>query len=83
MNPRRKAATAVPLTAAEKLEQKLLHVIDMEKRAASRVRRAATLLHKWTRARRRVERAIGDTEVRRIVNRLSAKPAIVNSDMEN
>ena len=55
----------------EQLERELLHAIDMERRAATRVKRAATLLKKWNAARRRIEKRIGEAEVRRIVNRLS------------
>jgi hypothetical protein len=55
---------------AEKLEQSLIHSMSMERRAATRVKRAATLLQKWQRTRRRIERRIGEAEVRRIVNRL-------------
>lgn len=53
------------------IESRLIHAIAMEKKAASRVRRAATLLQKWQRARRRYETRLGDNEVRRIVNRLT------------
>jgi hypothetical protein len=55
---------------AGKLEVQLLHAITMERKATTRVKRAATLLQKWQRARRRIERRIGEAEVRRIVNRL-------------
>lgn len=58
-------------TTAARLETKLRHAIVMEKKAATRVRRAATLLQKWQSTRRRVERRIGDAEVRRIINRLT------------
>lgn len=60
-----------PEQAAERLETDLLHAIDMERRAGTRVKRAATTLHKWQTTRRRIERRIGEQEVRRIVNRLS------------
>lgn len=52
------------------LEKQLTHAIAMEKRAGTRVKRAATVLRKWQNARRRIERRIGEAEVRRIVNRL-------------
>jgi hypothetical protein len=55
------------------LQEKLIHAIGMEKRAQGRVRRAASLMYKWSAARRRVERRIGDEEVQRIINRLSRK----------
>ena len=54
-----------------KLQQSLLHAIAMERKAATRVKRASTLLHKWQAARRRIEKRIGQAEVQRIVNRLS------------
>ena len=62
---------AKPQTEVEKLEAKLRHVISMEKRASARVRRATTIMHKWQQARRRMEKRIGDAEVRRIINRLT------------
>lgn len=52
-------------------ETKLLHAIEMERKAGTRVRRAATLLRKWQATRRRIERRIGQAEVRRITNRLT------------
>lgn len=64
-------AFAQRATPAEKLERQLLHAIELERRAASRVKRAANLLHKWSNARKRIERRIGEAEVRRIINRLS------------
>lgn len=57
----------------DRLETDLLHAIDMERKAATRVKRAATLLRKWNNARRRIEKRIGEAEVRRIVNRLTMK----------
>lgn len=56
---------------AEKLEKQLRHACAMEKRAATRVKRAATVLHKWRKARGRIERRIGEAEVRRITNRMA------------
>ncbi len=53
----------------DRLTVKLLHAIDMEKRAATRIKRASTLLDKWTRARRRIEKAIGAENVQRIIDR--------------
>jgi len=50
------------------LEEKLRHAIAMEKRATTRVARAATLLKKWQRTRQRITRQIGEAEVQRIVN---------------
>lgn len=54
------------------LGPKLLHAIEMERRAGTRVRRAATLLHKWQQTRKRIERRIGEEEVQRIVNSAAA-----------
>lgn len=51
----------------DRLARQLLHAIDMERRAGTRVRRAATLLRKWQNARKRIERRIGETEVQRII----------------
>jgi|SRR6185295_8419204 len=58
---------------AERLEADLLKAIAHERRAGTRVKRAATLLRKWQATRRRIEKRIGEAEVRRIVNRLSMK----------
>lgn len=69
-------------TGDEKLAASLVHAIDMERRATSRVARAATLLKKWKRVRTRIERKIGNAEVARIVNRLSAKPVTNNPTSE-
>jgi hypothetical protein len=52
---------------------KLLHAIDRQRRAQARVTRAATLLHKWTLTRKRIERRIGAAEVDRIVREHQAK----------
>lgn len=54
----------------ERLERQLLHSMAMERKAASRVKRAATVLHKWQNTRRRIEKRIGESEVRRITTRL-------------
>jgi hypothetical protein len=48
----------------------------MEKRAGTKVKRAATVLQRWQKTRRSIERRIGSEEVRRIVNRLSVNSAI-------
>lgn len=66
---------------SKRLESKLLHTIAMEKRSATRVKRAATLLHKWSANRRRIEKKIGQAEVQRIINRLSL--GVTDSDKEN
>lgn len=55
----------------ETLEKELLHAIVMERKAGTRVKRAATTLHKWQSTRRLIEKRIGTEEVRRIVNRLT------------
>jgi hypothetical protein len=52
----------------ERLKRKLLHAIAMQKRSTSRVKRATTILQKWSAMRRRIERAIGQAEVQRIVD---------------
>lgn len=65
-----------------KLARQLEHAIVMERRAHSRVKRAATLLRKWANTRKRVEKRIGQAEVQRIVTRLSLGVA-VNSDSED
>lgn len=49
-----------------------MHAIEMERRSATRVKRAATIMQKWQRTRRRIERRIGQTEVDRIVNSAAA-----------
>ncbi len=54
--------------AKQTLDAALLHAIGMERRAATRVKRAATVLHKWQARRRRIERRIGEAEVQRILN---------------
>lgn len=68
-----------PIAAAEraaaKLERDLTHAIAMEAKATTRVKRATTLLQKWQQARKRIERRIGEAEVRRITNRLTMHAA--------
>lgn len=54
-----------------KLERALVHAIDMEKKALSRVKRAATIAQKWNRTRKRIEKKIGAQHLQTIVNRLS------------
>ncbi len=56
-------------TAEQKLAVALLHSIEMERKAATRVKRASTLLHKWQAKRRRVEKKIGQQEVQAIIAR--------------
>lgn len=63
------------LTAEEKTRRQrerrahaLIHAIEMQARATARVRRATTVLHKWSAARRRLERAIGAEEVQRLID---------------
>lgn len=60
---------------ADQLAEQLANAIAGEARAQSRLQRATTTLRKWSDFRRRLERKIGEAEVQRIVNRLSAKPA--------
>ncbi len=64
----------------DRLERDLLHAIAMERKAGTRVRRAATLLRKWQATRRRIERRIGEGEVRRIINRLTMQATEGGSD---
>ena len=56
---------------AARLERDLKHAIDMERKAGTRVRRAATVLQRWQSTRRRIESRIGAVDVQRIVNRLT------------
>lgn len=53
-----------------RLETKLLAVIALEKKAGTRVKRAATLLQRYQKARRRLEAQIGRAEITRITARL-------------
>lgn len=57
-----------PAVQMSKLERALIHAMEMERRAGTRVRRAATLLQKWQRTRKRLAKRIGEAEVQRIVN---------------
>lgn len=57
------------MSDSERLTAKLLHSIEMERKAATRVKRAATVLHS---TRRRVEKRIGEAEVQRIVTSAEA-----------
>lgn len=66
--------------SADTLERALLHAMTMERKAATRVKRASTLLLKWQRNRRRIERRIGDSEVRRIINRLTQNVPSTDSE---
>lgn len=63
---------------ADKIARQLQHAIDMQKRAATRAKRAATALHKWTAIRSRIERKIGQSEVDRIVNSEAARKEITS-----
>lgn len=56
---------------AEKLERELVHARDMERRAATRVKRASTLLVGWMNKRMAIEQRIGAVEVQNIINRLT------------
>lgn len=64
-----------------KLATELQHAIAMEAKAATRVKRAASLLHKWSAARRRIERRLGEQAVRHVTNRLTmGQPATEDSE---
>jgi hypothetical protein len=54
-----------------RLEAQLIKTIALERKAATRVKRAVTLHQKHTKARRRLEARIGAAEVQRIIARLS------------
>jgi hypothetical protein len=56
---------------AAKLERELTHARDMERKAATRVKRASTLLIGWQNKRMSIERRIGAQEVQNIINRLT------------
>lgn len=56
-----------------KLEAQLIKTIALERKAATRVKRAVTLHTKYTKARRRLEARIGAAEVQRIIARLTVK----------
>lgn len=66
-------AMLTPEQKLTRLEDKLLKTIELERRAATRVKRATTLLHKYQQQRRRIEKRIGAEEVRRITARLTGK----------